>query len=420
MATPVGDSYAVASGGVIAGGRYRTPTWAQSLSSRTWTPIANTAFTTHGASVIPAGAYLGSSPVGAMLDAYVDPVVSDDCAEISIFGGGHNDGSINGIVNLRTRDMTYSLAVAPTPPSKYPPSYTAPNSVITYPSGLQPQKFSSTLTDPADVAYNAPFDAPQARHTYGSGARRGNKINWFYGPYIVADLDTGQWSEIASADIGAQLYAINTNYASGPLGQGTMAVYDSVTDRFLVTLVPGDAGYNWRVGFFLWNPNTNTIVPGSVRAAAGLARSSMNLVKAGRHVYGLYCVIGSTGTSVGWRYNFDTGEFKHILCTGDTFTFTANGQAETVPTNYHSGRNSLIRWNYKDDIGALYEINLIPTGGTGNSTSDPLLLTQTRHTISGTPPASVVLNYRRIFYHPTADALLFIPRASSNVIAVRF
>ena len=42
MAAPVADSYSCASGGLIAGGRYRLPLWARSAALNTWTEIANT------------------------------------------------------------------------------------------------------------------------------------------------------------------------------------------------------------------------------------------------------------------------------------------------------------------------------------------------------------------------------------------
>lgn len=39
MATPVGDSYGVASGGVIAAGRYRWPAWRRAMAANTWRTI---------------------------------------------------------------------------------------------------------------------------------------------------------------------------------------------------------------------------------------------------------------------------------------------------------------------------------------------------------------------------------------------
>lgn len=414
MVSPTTDFYGAASGQPVVGGRSFTPAWASGLSSNTWTQLADTSLTVAGAAVVPSGSYLGSAPVDAMLDAYADPVVSDDCSEISMFGGGHYDGSINGILKFSPSTLQYSMAVAPTPPSCYPPSYTAPNAPLIYPSGANPGYFSDALTDPADVAYNAPFNAPTARHMYCAGARRGNKIHYFYGSYIVADLDAGNWAELNTVDFGAQLYAINTNYGTGSLQQGTAVVYDPVTDQFLVTLVPGDAGYNWRVGFFRWNPNTQQIVPGSVVTGAGFARSGMPMFRAGRYVYALE----NNGINTGWRYHLDNNTLEHFTIAGDTFSFTGGTTAECVAANYHAGRNTIVRWNFKDSISSLYEINLTPTSGAGTWAS-PYVLTQTLRTIIGAAPSSAVLNYRRIFYHAGANALLFAPRASSNWFAVR-
>jgi hypothetical protein len=109
-------------------------------------------------------------------------------------------------------------------------------------------------------------------------------------------------------------------------------------------MVPGDAGYSWRVGFFLFNPTTRTIVSGSIVTNVDIARSAMNVVKAGRYVYGLMSKGYPTiDCDFGWRYNLDTAEFKYIRTSGDTFTFTMGIVAETVPCAYHSGRGTLIR-----------------------------------------------------------------------------
>lgn len=401
------------------------PAWVSSVASRTWTALAGTTFSTAATAVIPAGSYIGSSPINAMVDAYSDPVADPTGRSIYTFGGGHNDGTCNALLKFDTHSLAVSVVASPTPPDKYPPIYAAGNGgggpgVLTYPSGATPGYFSSTLTDPADASYIAPQDAPNVSHQYASGAIRSNGvISWFYGAYREADTGSGTWAHLSDTDIGAQLYAINTNYASGQLQQGTAAEYDEVTDKFLVTLVPGDAGYNWRTGFFMFDPTTRTIVSGSVVTGSDLGRSAMNVVKAGRYVYGLMCkVSGAVDCNFGWRYNLDTAELKYIQTSGDTFTFTSGVLAETVPCSYHSGRNTLIRWNYKDEINNIYEVSLTPTSGTG-TLGDPLILTQTRITLSGTSPAAPKLNYRRMYYNSTTDCILFLPHAATTWYAVK-
>lgn len=407
------------------------PAWASGVGTRTWTALAGTTFSTAATAIIPAGSYIGSSPINSMVDAYSDPVADPTGRSIYIRGGGHADGSNNGVLKFDAHDLTISLVASPTPPAKYPPVYAAgdggggPGALI-YPSGATPGYFSSTLTDPTDAAYIAPADAPTATHAYACGALRSNGVlHYFYAgaynkSYQELNTSTGAWAHLVDTDIGAQLYAINTNYANGQLQQGTAAEYDEVTDRFLVTLVPGDAGYNWRVGFFLFDPATRTIVSGSVRTGADLGRSAMNVVKAGRFVYGLMCKQPSSAVdcNFGWRFDLDTQDFKYIQTTGDTFTFTPGASAETVPCSYHSGRNTLIRWNYKDEINNIYEVGLTPTGGTG-TVGDPLILTQTRLAISGTSPAAPKLNYRRMYYNSTTDCILFLPHAATTWYAVR-
>lgn len=448
MPSPVADAYTAASGASVYAGRYPSasgvsgsatladvsasgtvsgmPAWVSGVSTRTWAQLSGTNFATAAAAVVPAGSYIGAAPIASMVDAYSDPVSDSAGRYIYTFGGGHHDGTCNALLKFDAHSLALTSVIAPTPPAKYPPIYAAGDGgggpgALTYPSGATPGYFSSTLTDPADASYIAPADAPNVSHQYASGAMRSNGvISWFYNGYREANTGAGTWAHLADTDIGAQLYAINTNYQNGPLQQGTAAEYDDVTDRFLVTLVPGDAGYNWRVGFFLFNPTTRTIVSGSVVTNVDIARSAMNVVKAGRYVYGLMCKQPSAAVdcSFGWRYNLDTAEFKYIQTSGDTFTFTPGSFAETVPCSYHSGRGTLIRWNYKDEINNIYEVGLTPTSGTG-TLGDPLILTQTRIAIAGTSPGAPTLNYRRMFYNATTDCVLFLPKAASDWYAVK-
>lgn len=79
MAAPVADSYSCASGGVIAGGRYRLPLWARSAALNTWTEIAGTAY--------------GNGAVDAWGAFCVKPSTSE---LIVVAPGGHSDSSYNG------------------------------------------------------------------------------------------------------------------------------------------------------------------------------------------------------------------------------------------------------------------------------------------------------------------------------------
>jgi len=84
MAAPVADSYAVASGGTIAGGRYRLPLWARSAALNTWTEISST-----------------SAPVSCAVDPWGAFCIKESNSELIIAAsGGHGDSSDNGVYSI--------------------------------------------------------------------------------------------------------------------------------------------------------------------------------------------------------------------------------------------------------------------------------------------------------------------------------
>lgn len=360
-----------------------------------------------------------------IMDGFSDPIQSLDGRYLYFIGGGHSDSSINCIIKLDLYTMTYSLEFAPTPPSCYPPSYTAPNSSIVYPSGYAPGFFAilADMTDSRDFGFAAPARAQSARHRYTSGVmdKRG-VIHFFYGTYGQYDTVSHQWLHLSDVDIGAQLYAIDTKYGNEPLGQGVATAYDSVTDLIMVSMVPGDEEAAWRHGFFLFNPNTLTIVSGSLHQGQTLSRAAMNLMTSGRYAIGLMTAPITDGSNPvdcanGWRFNWDTHSLEFIRVQGDTFSYTMGGvNAETAPANVNSLTGAIRRWNYQDEINNFYDVNPTPVSGSGTS-GDPYMLQQTRTTASGTAPSTVVLNYRRPFFY--AGCWIYPPAANSNIYVVK-
>jgi hypothetical protein len=402
------------------------PAWAQAVPSREWYELKDTQYRAAITKLVPKGKYLGYDPIGATVNSFNDPVANADNSAVFFFGGGHNAGTLNGLFKFDTLALSYSMVMPPTPPSKYPPGYTE-GTGVKYPSGVGGY-FMAKLTDPQDLPYQAPQDAPVASHMYTASDMRGDTIYYFYGSYKRANTKTGQWEQLTGVDIGAQLVKLTPDkkYSHEVLQQGTAAVYDDKTDRFLVSLVPGDAGINWRGNrLFLWDPIKEVIDPSG--PTDGLVpiytRSSMNLLKAGRWAYMLMCnapkeVAPDALVNGAFRYNFDTRKIEVLRIEGDLFKYSGKGPQETVPCVYHAGTDSLIRWSYVDDVNALYSVDLKPVGGKGTM-ADPYVLKQTRIPLKGALKSPPLLNYRRMFYNAKTDAMLFLPNADSNWYAVK-
>lgn len=71
-----------------------------------------------------------------------------------------------------------------------------------------------------------------------------------------------------------------------------------------------------------------------------------------------------------------------------------------------------------EDVGALFEVALDPTGGTGTK-ADPWRFAQKRTKVAGTPPPSISYVYRRLFFDPLTGIAMVLPRAQSNWFAIR-
>ena len=84
---------------------------------------------------VPPDDYLGTDPLGAIVDAYGDPAVGNS-GRLYFYGGGHGDGTCNAVVELDPAEFSYRLVGDPTPASAYPPGYLESGATPTYPSGL--------------------------------------------------------------------------------------------------------------------------------------------------------------------------------------------------------------------------------------------------------------------------------------------
>lgn len=399
---------------------------------------ASTRYSTWASANIPAGAYQGTAPLTAIVDAFCDPAVG--AAAVYFYGGGHGDGTCNAVIKFDLSTLAYSIVGAATPPAKYPPSYvnggTDQPGPLVYPSALNGQGFfcdGSILTDPADASYITPL-ARASSHMYAAAALRGSIVHYFYGAYAEFDTAAGTWAG-RGIDLGAQLPAFRVQYGSVGLQQGTFAVYDEVTDRFFVTLIPGDAGGGWRSAMLVFNPTTRAI-DASIEydSAWGVMSESASVVRVGRKLYIFNKQAASfsdpQAMNNGVIFDMDAGAaltglqagsgtvFTNFTVSGDSIgTYPPSTSQETMPAWYDGV--AIRRWNYATAKRQnIYSVDPTPASGAG-TTASPYVLTQTERVLSGTPPSTVQMVYKRTVWDAANSRMLVLPSASSNWYSVR-
>jgi len=439
MASPVADSYSCASGGVIAGGRQYSATWASGLAANTWTQLTGTNFLTWANANIPSGAYQGNFPFEAIVDAFSDGTFDPVTRVSYLNGGGHNDGSCNAVVKVDTRTLAYSVVGQPTPPSKYPPSYYAGGNPqpgpLVYPSGagneiLAPgtstvqgySHFRNDLTDAADTAYNTPV-ARKTSHMYSSSCVRNGVVHYFYGNYGEFNANTSTWNSVDGADqsFGSQMMAFNSNFGPQMFQHGCCAVYDTVTDRAFVTFTAGDSAGSWRSHLCKTNLGTRTIEEfiGITNSANYPLLSESQIYQVGRKIYVfMNTPSGANITNdTGAIYHIDTGAVEYFNMSGDATVFANGSTIETIPAVIHNGY--VYRWNYSSatDRDYLYKASITPVSGVGTK-ADPYILSQTKQATANAAPTNGHLIYRRLWLDPSG-AILVLPRANSNLYALK-
>ena len=405
-----------------------TPAWAASIPIDRWHTFTGTAFAPWARANIPRGAYLGNDPFDSIVNAYCDPGYSPWAGKQFFYGGGHGDGTCNAVCQFDHATLAWSLVGQPTPPAKYPTSYVndgAQPGPLVYPSGLSGSGFFLSNAQ-LNAAADLPFSTPLARtstHMYAAAAMRGTTVYYFYLTYGEFDTATGQWAGYG-VDIGAQLTRFRPEYGTVPLQQGTVATYDEVSDRFFVTLNPGDSGGGWRSGIMVFNPTTRTIesIHETNDSTYGLVGNSMSVCRVGRVLY-CFTKTGNYGASQvmnqGFMFNMDTKAYRRFTLVGDTdgSTFPYSGIQETIPTFYDGA--AIRRWNYAPQfVNKMFSVNLSPISGTG-ATDNPYVLLQTARTIGGTAPARGVYVFSRFVFNGGANCAMLLPEAGAEWIALK-
>ena len=421
--------------------------WAVGLRDDEWVEHPGTNFYTWaaGGGITP-DSYLPQnlSAISSIVQAYSAPAIGADMQRF--FGGGHADGSYNGICELNHKTLAWREAVRPTPRAKYPPDYIrnfGKSVPMAYPSGVPFNGWflgAYDLVDPADAAY-VTTKAPRVPHTYGAAVMRGNSFLQFCAAtslttingYAECDLRTGRWSGW-DVHMAEQLKGFRKEYGSTPLQQGTMAHYDLTTDRVFITLNPGDAGGSWRSAMMVWNPATRTIqaVLETNHTSYGLILNSISLIAVGRRLYGFLKPSAVGAMNAGFILDMDAAAvrtglvkpadsadvYKRFVVSGheSATTLAPSAGQETIPA-WYDGR-AIRRWNYgsADHRGTIISVDPEPVSGTGSRT-DPFVLRQTARMVPRAPANGVYLY--RIAFVPGADRALVLPRANSNLFSLR-
>ena len=262
---------------------------------------------------------------------------------------------------------------------------------------------------------------------YASTAMRKGVYHCFYLSYGEFDTVSKTWSmDAANVRFGEQLVAAFPQFNNLPLQQGTVATYDEVTDRFFVTLNPGDWGGAWRNRMLVITPPPPGDGPGGRTIEAiispgnlGEILNSVGVFKVGRKLYILLKTPRANPAvmNTGLIFDMDTRVFQRFIVAGDPsrLTFVEGVIQETIPGWSDGSRIHL--WNYNAaNKGVISTLNLTPTGGTG-TLPDPFVLTRTETAVAN--PPSPVYTYR-LDFDVASGCVVFIPSADVKPVALRF
>jgi hypothetical protein len=416
------------------------PAWAGDVPANSWHTLQNTAFLPWATANIPQGAYRGTSALTAIVNAYSDPAHDPTAGAQVFYGGGHGDGTCNAVCSFSHQTLRWQLIGKPTDPAVYLPDYLRTSEPVYYPSGRYFTGGSTTKGFPlpgeggwflpaadlpaqVDAPYRAPALARVSTHMYAAAAMRGKVVHYFYDTYAEFDTASGTWSG-QGIDLGQQLLGFRRQYGAPRLQQGTVAIYDEVTDRFFVTLNPGDNGGSWRSGIIAFDPVSRRIeaVHETSAATYGQILNSVNICRVDRDLY-VFTKQGSYAQpqlmNQGFVFNMDTRSFRSFVLTGDTegSTFPFSSTQETIPSWYDG--QAIRRWNHAASLrDRISSVALAPLRGSGTP-NDPLVLQQTARTIAWPKGVDPLFVYKRLVYHAGAGCALLLPQASSNWLALR-
>lgn len=383
--------------------------------------------------ISPSTGYRGTNPLNSIINAFCDPAIDPVTGDQYFYGGGHGDGSCNAVVRLRMADMSWSVAVPPTPPGVYLPNYMVSTADITYPSGALFSGPSLTsragwflteaqgLNATTDAGFVAPAPARVSTHMYGAAVYRSSSktCHYFYNGYGACNVETGLWlPETFAVNIPGQLGAIQSNLnATLALQWGTQAIFDTVTDRAYFTLIGG----GFRNHIVQFNCATHTV--DSIHGCpVQLIGNASPIVQVGRKLWVFRISSNTTGTAnSGAIFDLDAKTWQVFTLSGTLSGQVTNTVQESMPCWWDSRAQRIRRWNYNNatDKSMLFTIDpSAPVSGAG-TVGDPTVFDQTTVSFSvaggawfpGTANQQIMYLYHRAVFSHAANAVVLVPRS---------
>ncbi len=375
------------------------PAWANSLVNNVWSLLPNTALMDwiNTPAGVPDLGYVGNWWQTAIVNEYSSPAFDESGHIAYCLGGGHSAGSFNGIVAFNQTSLTWSEAVYATPPSKYPPTINTTATMlgpIVYPSGAYDGNVvkyfvyldATTLTNPLDSRYIAPYRAPMPFHAYGALTYWVNPsgVPMVSSDYVAvsdANINTKNWAYASSDVLAIQLNALGLGFKQ--MQQGTKAHHDTTTGHRFTTCTAGDDGLSVRHHILEIDPVTHTILGAYPTNAAINSNSSLCAKDRKLWVFQNQNTAGTYTSMACFTFDMDTHAIAYYSIVGDTISFINDGSYSQESVPCADGNGSIIyRWNYGPDPNAMFELNTVPISGAGTFSS-PYVINQTKRALSG-------------------------------------
>lgn len=456
MAAPVGDSYGVASGGVIAAGRniffssgaeagsYNAGTqvwtpgrdsngvvtrasWALVPTDGTWVEVAGTAFTTQVQPLLTAALPTyndpGSSDLASVLNAYNG--FAHDVAGGRVFahGGGHQDGANNGLYRCDLKKLSWAIAKLPDMQTHWPANYKSnpprDNSYTIYTNAKDAVTADPTTTAFYHDEFYDPIEPlastrnPTARHTYQAMTFYGGKLRHGVRRYWEWDEATGNWASRFPLGKNATTH---TNTGGGYCGEAVKGTWDEVNNRYYCTptfVGAPSSAWAWNADSETWTYAPTNVVGGYESYYGAFARRGRQWASFTRPD-----TAGNYWPPTIKLLNLDTMTRTTVTLSGIEQAKCISGFEEATIMEYVAALDRFF-------LLMPYDINdSLPAGALPLEPFwiDPVAGTMTHEAQIGKFPAlntySMVKN--KLFYVPQIKALVLFKDATSNALIRRF
>jgi len=280
-------------------------------------------------------------------DSWSGIIADPEGARLWLFGGGHSNGSNNGLYRFDAYSMRWSVEGLPSDPATWSSAYKRvaggnstgyPEAAANYNSAVE----AGTLRAVDDWYYDqSPFDnKPTARHTYSGLVfdKAHNELVMMSRRMWRFDLTARRWSQ-------RRLYF--DDLTSGYMdGEGLLAFYDEVKTLLVATSNGSTYGGNGR--YVSFNRATEAWVSGSsVGGGSPWQRLASTDARWGRNIAFIQPPVAQTHDGYFMLHNLDTGT---VISSGNDFgTGVGFEYGEGLTQAMFSRRDS-----YYDGTGLVY------------------------------------------------------------------